>query len=277
MLVSPKSIREKSRLMYLALLTIGVILGGCGSSKSAEPTATPIPATATATPIPPTPTPDTAVSRTVHVEDMDGYTFDVTYRYDPRRPERSLANDKPGYSSLIDRFGLTISITNTTPGRNLVFKNYDGITSPQDQPQLLLVASWKGNDPICQAEYLDKTESFTGTRIMRNFYGGAPEIDRGCSVVLGFGRIPIGLGPNETYELTVYSGNDRGFVAGLAGIPDASYDDVAQSYAEPANIAIFYQGPDSRRFVPDCKNYGMQVPLEPSFFTCWMPYPLPLP
>lgn len=234
-------IRFRGKPLFLTLVATAVIVNGCGSlSSSAVPTALPITPTATAPP--PTPTPDASVTETVSVTDEDGYTFDVTFQYSPQYIEKSVANDKPGYASAIIRFGLSISITNTTPGRTLTFKTTSGITAPHDQPMVILFANWGADHPICSWEENISRDS--------------------CSLWLGFARISHPLAPGETRDLEVFSGSER-TLAGLSGVPEDVYATVVPGLENPGHLSIMYLGDDRDRFTGSC-------PYKPNF----LPTPL---
>jgi len=240
-------VRVKWVVVLLALSAVMVGLTGCGKTA---PTAVPTVAA----------TPAGGISGVVHVKDKDGYTFDVAYTYSPLRIEKSVANNKPGFSSALIRSRISLSVTNTTPGRNLTFAPFSGV-DPNQRPYVALIATWSPTSPMCR-----DLNSLTETS------------EQTCSMWLGFGRIMQPLGPDETVELSTDSGGPGGGgVAGIGRIPDSSYEAVSTGLEHPDGYSIVYSATDAGRFSTLCDDtYGSIADLfsSPGLKKCQAIYPL---
>lgn len=179
----------------------------------------------------------------MHVTDNNGYTFDISYTYRLISIDKSVANDKPGKASAAVSFQLSMSITNTTPQRNLAFQSYSGIVEPLNQPEISFAAVYNAESEVCQA--IAERDGGSGDR---------PH----CVVWLGYGRIPSGFGRDGVLELQVYAGTGaasgfRGNFAGVWGIDESSFDAVSSSLENPTRYVLVYWGPDGQRFGERCR------------------------
>lgn len=242
------AVRVKRVVVLLVLPAVMVGLTGCNDSAGAPsaPTSVPpteIPTTPTAVPTV-VATPAGGITGVVHVRDKDGYTFDITYTYSPHEIERLMANDRPGFSSARIRHGASLAITNTTPGRTLTFNPSTG------ESFVVLVATWNPESVVCSVMY--KSDEIYSTQ------PGSSE--KPCAIWLAYGRVTQPLGPDETLELQVYSGRPNetvtlgpnGGVAGIARVPDVSYEVVSAGLESPDDYFITYIGDDAQRFSAVC-------------------------
>lgn len=245
-----------------ALLPIFVVmilsLSSCSSDSSPTPTPTVV-ASPTATSVPPTPTPDTSVTEVIHVTDQDGYTFDIEYTYQLHGIEKSIANDKPGYSSAIMDLSLEISVTNTTPGRDIEFRSAVGNYVWQ-QPMIVIVANWSPSHPVCRTVGYSNSQN--------------------CYIWLGHAVFSGTLRAGETKQLTVTNGlyNEMpGNQPGIANIPEGSYDSVVAGLESPSIDVIYTSQSSMSRFETVCGHQFVSVymPLTTSecFDDSWLTHP----
>ncbi|MCA9834952.1 MAG: hypothetical protein KC435_13450 [Thermomicrobiales bacterium] len=246
-----------SRRLISVISTLVIILGlsGCGGAPDTQPTSSPasptaIPPTPTATLTPPTPTPEVAYRDSFSVTDRDGYSFELGYVFIPTGFKKTVINDKPGYSSVAIDWRAGISITNTTPGRNLTFPPHIPTTSPA---YIYIIASWNEGSQVCEA-----------FSIRKDF----------CSIGLVYGKLPQSIGPGETYEVPLWNGTNYypGGVAGMAGIPDQYYDVVMEGLKAPDHISIYITGDmysDLGRFNSDCNEVVNLSPGRNEENDCW--------
>ena len=216
--------------LLVTLLVVGMAATGCSSTSS--PQLLPAANTPAETEAPtPTPTPTPTPGVVAHIKDDQGYTFDVSYLYRQQVLTKDISAEAPGFNSIRIPMSASWTITNTTAGRDITFKEVSGLV-----PTLTLVGLWPSTSDVCT--YAAQPTSTTKT-------GGT------CSVVLISTHLPDTLSALQTVTPTTYAG----FVGGDAGatqIPDAKYDAVLAELDSPASFSIRYSGGDTKRFKDTC-------------------------
>lgn len=218
----------------VALLGVGLIaLSGCSSFKygggetlppsapNADPLSSQQPAEPEAAPNPNT------VEQTVSIEDGDGYTFDVAYRVAPLSYDADPSAEKPGYTAIRINLDAALTVTNTTPGRNLTFRPI-GPGAP-----LYLMAQWPADSAICAAL---ASGDFTH-----------------CAISLAWIQIPQELGPDESTSAEFRLGSVQ-TDPGVAGVPEDQYGAVLDDLQSPASYTLVYSSFDNGRFQQTCPN-----------------------
>jgi hypothetical protein len=262
----------------LSIVLLSGAVSGCsgGSTAAPAPPATNAPsATAFQNPAQtptqtPTPTP-TAVGQgyagTSRAKDGDGYTFDVTYSYKPSSITVLTAAEKPGFNSIQVTLTSTISVKNTTPGRDIHFGSGSNGT-----PHLFIAAAFKQDSPVC------KDVVFSDQKYAQS-----------CLVMLSYGELHATLAAGQSTELSpVYAGSDSTGVignpgpveAGVAHVADADVAAVKAALAHPDDFEVIYLGDDASRFIESCprgvgqpvqQGEAIQVPLFSKSGVCHEP------
>lgn len=250
---------RKSTATGVAAAAVLSLLAGCGSSDGGRTSALPdelpssvSPTVTSETPSPgsedgtnspsPTASPTQAdgATGTVSVKDADGYTLNVKYSYSLLSVDKVIASEKPGLNSAVMREHSTISVINTTPGRDLTFERVTGITPPLSDPHLYLVGLWKLTSPVCSVAVEGQMIDSSGPV-------------KYCGVTIAFGRLPDTVSAGQTVDLQVYSGLENGVgLAGVAHVPDADYPAVSEALQHPDNFEIVYSAQDNARFASSC-------------------------
>jgi hypothetical protein len=175
-----------------------------------------------------------SLSKVLHITDSDGYTFDISISYSSA-VQKSIADDLPGQASALIGFSETVTVTNTTPGRNLAFTAYTGLVNNLGDPALFLEAVWKSGNPVCVA-------------------AGQP--NTACGVTISTARLPSSIDAGGAADLTVYNGLPNGNgAAGIAALPESAWDGIASQLSSPDDYYVFYYGKDATRFLtifPSC-------------------------
>lgn len=121
------------------LLVCAVALGGCGGggeeTEQTSKTTQSRPADTSTTSAPTTTTTEpegTLVAGSVEIEDPSGYTYkaEVAVRFE--KPEVNLADARPGDAFFLLPITGTVSMTNTTPGRNVTSYPAFSLRFPQE-------------------------------------------------------------------------------------------------------------------------------------------------
>lgn len=235
--------RRFTPVLLLAL----VALAGCSAAVPPEPTPTRVDERSTPTPTPsPTPTGPTYLSElnaSIPLTDVDGYTFTVDIDHRVVSAAVDPSGDKPGETSVQLELADEYTITNTTPGRDVLFPAARGMTSPLNQAQFNLWAGWPMDSVICQ----------NGKGVIQ----GQPISTEGgghCAIMLSFGRISTDLAAGETRELEWYRGAPNGAGdAGLAQMPELEGPSIREQLVEPPIYVVTFNGVDATtRFASAC-------------------------
>ncbi len=230
-----------------ALLLTAIALAGCSSAVPAEPSPMPSETLTTPTPIPsPTPTVPTYLSELnalIPLTDVDGYTFTVDIDHRVVSAAVDPSGDKPGETSVQLELADVYTVTNTTPGRDVLFPAARGMTSPHNQAQFNLWAGWPMESVICQ----------NGRGVIQ----GQPIATDGsghCAIMLSFGRISTDLAVGETRELEWYRGAPNGAGdAGLSQMPEPEGPSIREQLIEPPIYIVTFNGVDATtRFASAC-------------------------
>lgn len=181
--------------------------------------------------------------QTVPVTDTEGYTFDLVVDYALTGLTADPSTQPPGLTAAVPKITLTMSIANTTPQRDLTFKEVSGIVSPLDYPTFLVSAEFNAGNPVC-------------TQVRQT--------DRACNWPLGFGRMESGttVTQGSVYTLKTYGGMPNGGTesAYLAAVPEASWAELEPLLKNPDGFQISYSGGDGRRFTSLCEKNSL-VPV----------------
>lgn len=200
--------------------------------------------------------PEPALSSLIEVfpiTDNQGYTFDLAVDFRLVDITAAPSTEPPGATAAKRTMGLSISITNTTPQRDITFKEVNGIISPLDLPTFLFSAVYNADSPVCAA-----VQSWEGS----------------CKWVMGYGRMESGqtVSAGATYPLKVWGGTPNGGEIStlLRGIPEASWAEVSESLSHPDGYLITYSAGDGSRFDSVCASEKM-LPVLVSTATCKTP------
>jgi hypothetical protein len=180
------------------------------------------------------------LSQVFPVTDKDGYTIDLAVDFDLLSVTADPSSQAPGVTAATRKMTLAMRLVNTTPQRDITFKEVSGIVSPLDYPTFLFSAFFNAGNPVC-------------TLVMQT--------ERSCEWLLGFGRMESGqtISAGLEYPLTVWSGRPNGGEASvlLTGIPEASWAEIEQHLSQPDGYRVTYSGGDGKRFTPLCDTSTM--------------------
>jgi hypothetical protein len=87
------------------------------------------------------PAPTLGYSGTVHVENNDGYTYDIRFHYAPGTPTTESAHDPPGTTAVLLPVSGSVTLTNTTTGHDL----------PDSAGGFTVVQLWPMSSAVCAA------------------------------------------------------------------------------------------------------------------------------
>lgn len=187
------------------------------------------------------------------ITDDQGYTFDLAVDFRLLDVTADPSTEPPGFTAAKRTMGMSISITNTTPQRDITFKEIHGIISPLDLPTFLFSAVYNEDSSVCAA-----VQSWDGN----------------CQWVMGYGRMESGqtVSAGATYPLKVWGGVPNGgdISTLLRGIPEASWAEVSESLSNPDGYRITYSAGDGSRFASVCTSEKM-LPVLVSTATCETP------
>lgn len=173
------------------------------------------------------------------ITDRQGYTFDLAVDFRLLEVTEDPTNEAPGSTAASRRATLTMSLTNTTPQRDITFQEVAGVISPFDYPTFRLAAVYSADSQAC-----------TLARPQRG----------DCEWLMGYGQMQDGLTLSDktTYRLTVGGGEPGGGAVSslFQQIPEASWKAVQESLSHPAGYKIVYTGGDGSRFPSVCKGYS---------------------
>lgn len=194
-----------------------------------------------------------ALKESFPITDDQGYTFDLAVDFRLIDITADPSTEPPGATAAKRTMGMSISITNTTPQRDITFKEVNGIISPLDLPTFLFSAVYNEDSPVCAA-----IQSWDGS----------------CKWVMGYGRMENGqtVSAGATYPLKVWGGTPNGGEIStlLRGIPEASWAEVSESLSHPDGYRITYSAGDGSRFGSVCASEKM-LPVLLSTATCEAP------
>lgn len=93
-----------------------------------------------------------------HLTDTQGYSMTIRWDYALGPLKTSIANDPRGKETLSQEFTSSMTVTNTTPGRNLALSgefnsNFQG---------LVMIAAWKRSSAVCQNIFVKVSARFPG-------------------------------------------------------------------------------------------------------------------
>lgn len=157
----------------------------------------------------------TSISGTAKLRSTDGYTLDAQYRLHLGDSLVSVANDKPGHSSVTVEGDASLALINTTPGRNAKL----GMES-----DIAMYAVWLNGDKLCQLDSM---------------------VEKGpCAIQLGRSGLPITLQPNESRQVfeTSLCGSQTQTCFGVGNIPDADLASIRAIISKPDLIVITSNG-----------------------------------
>lgn len=184
------------------------------------------------------------------ITDDQGYTFDLAVDFELVNITADPSTEPPGVTAAKRTMGMSISITNTTPQRDITFKEVNGVISPLDLPTFLFAAVYNEDSPVCAA-----VQSWDGS----------------CQWIMGYGRMESGqtVSAGATYPLKVWGGSPNGGEIStlLRGIPEASWAEVSENLAQPDGYRITYSAGDGSRFESVCASEKM-LPVIVSTTTC---------
>lgn len=186
----------------------------------------------------PTPTiPDGGrLQETFSITDRQGYTFDLGVTTAIYNVASDPSTQPPGFTAATRSVSIEMTLTNTTPERELSFEPVSGLTSPYNLPTFMFSAEFNAGNPVCTI---------------------ALEKDGPCSWVLGFGRMESGttVSPGYEYALTAWSGMPNGGEESeiLPRIPEESWPEIQAALSEPDGFSIDYSAADPHRFKSVCE------------------------
>ena len=185
--------------------------------------------------------------------DKQGYTFDLAVDFRLLDVTEDPINEAPGSTAASRSATLTMTLTNTTPQRDITFQEVAGVISPFDYPTFRLAAVYSADSPACT---LARPQSGD------------------CEWLMGYGQMQDGLtlSAKTTYPLTVGGGQPGGGAVSslFQQIPEASWKAVQESLSHPAGYKILYTGGDGSRFPSVCNGYST-APTLISTTTCEPP------
>lgn len=171
----------------------------------------------------------------IPLADADGYTFDLAVDIGLLSVAPDPSTQPPGVTAATRTASMRMQLVNTTPEREVVFEEVNGIISPLSYPTFLVAAAFEAGNPVCT--------------VVRT-------TDSGCEWLLGFGRMESGLtlAPGQTYDLTVWAGAPNGGEASilLPGIPEDRWEEVRPHLEQPDGYRIYYSAGDNERFPSLC-------------------------
>lgn len=177
--------------------------------------------------------------QTIPVTDVDGYSFDLEVDFGLVSVSSDPSTQPPGVTAATRNMSLDMRLVNTTPQREVVFKDVAGIISPLSDPTFFFSAAFDAGNPVCTV---------------------ALHTDQGCEWPLGFGRMESGLtlAPDQTYDLKVWGGLPNGGDASLLlpGIPEESWAELQPHLTHPDGYRISYSAGDNERFPSLCPDDG---------------------
>jgi hypothetical protein len=184
------------------------------------------------------------VDQSFPVTDEDGYTFNIDVDFGLVSVTADPSSQLPGFTAATRETSLVMSVQNTTPQRDLSFREVSGIISPLDLPTFLFSASFNAGNPVC-------------TQVLKS--------DGSCEWTLGFGRMEDGqtVAADATYTLKTWAGLPNGGESSilLQNIPEASWAEVEPHLKSPDGYRITYSGGDYGRFTSVCGNDDLYVPV----------------
>ncbi|WP_156458814.1 hypothetical protein [Microbacterium sp. Leaf179] len=187
------------------------------------------------------------------ITDDQGYTFDLAVDFRLIDITADPSTEPPGVTAATRTMGMSISLTNTTPQRDITFKAVSGIISPLDLSTFIFSAVYNEGSPVCSV---------------------IQPWDGRCRWVMGYGRMENGqtVSAGATYPLKVWGGTPNGgdISTLLRGIPEASWAEVSESLSKPDGYRITYAAGDGSRFATICASEAM-VPVLVSTAPCEAP------
>jgi hypothetical protein len=188
---------------------------------------------------------------TAPITDVDGYTLTIDFSLTPLRIDQEVANEKPGFSTARLAVGGQLTMQNTTPGREITFENDDFLTDNVGLAKFAVVGVWSPESIVCTYAT-----------------GEPPEVP--CAVLMAYTDVTT-LAPDTTPILMDIKSGWYGIDAGLAQVPDATYEQVTTALARPEAYYVLYAGKDNDRFVGTCPVPSLDEYLENSWTgAMWM-------
>lgn len=180
------------------------------------------------------------LSQVFPITDKDGYTFDLAVDFDLLSVTADPSSQAPGLTAATREMTLAMRLANTTPQRDIAFKEVSGIISPLDYPTFLVSAVYNAGNPVCTLVW---------------------QTERSCEWLLGFGRMESGqtISAGLEYPLKVWGGRPNGGEASLllTDIPEASWAEIEPRLSQPDGYRVTYSGGDGSRFTPLCDTSTM--------------------